>query len=131
MSENLDLVRSICAPWEHGDYGSADWAHPEIEVVSPDGPTPGTWNGPAEMAKFFRQFLSAWDDVRTDVEEYRELDRDRVLVFTHSKRAREDQRVGTGADLGDHCRSFRLTRRHGDETRPLLGPRPRTRRPRP
>jgi ketosteroid isomerase-like protein len=84
MSENLDLVRSICAPWEHGDYSSAEWAHPEIEVVSPDGPTPGIWSGLAGMAEGYRQFLSAWNDVRTDVEEYRELDDARVLVFTHT-----------------------------------------------
>jgi ketosteroid isomerase-like protein len=36
------------------------------------------------MAEGYRQFLSAWDDVRTDVEEYRELDGGRVLVFTHT-----------------------------------------------
>jgi ketosteroid isomerase-like protein len=84
MTSNLDLVRSMYADWERGDYRSAEWAHPEIEVVSPDGPTPGAWSGPAEMAKFYRQFLSAWDEVRTDVEEYREFDSERVLALTHT-----------------------------------------------
>ncbi len=84
MSANLDLVRSICAPWEHGDYSSAEWAHPEIEFVIADGPTPGSWRGLTGMAEGYRGFLSAWDDVRTDVEEYRELDSERVLVLTHS-----------------------------------------------
>jgi ketosteroid isomerase-like protein len=36
------------------------------------------------MAEGYRQFLSAWDDVLTDVDEYRELDGGRVLVFTHT-----------------------------------------------
>ena len=25
--ENIAIVRSICAEWERGDYGSVAWAH--------------------------------------------------------------------------------------------------------
>ena len=84
MSENLDLVRSIMTAWERGDYSSADWADPEIEYAMVDGPEPGHWKGLAEMAEAARKGLDAWKDVRFEVEEYRELDDQRVLVLHHT-----------------------------------------------
>jgi ketosteroid isomerase-like protein len=79
--ENLDLVQSICAAWERGDYSSGEWADPEIEFVNPDGPSPGIWSGLAGMAEGWRDWLAAWEDFHQQVDEYRELDDERVLVF--------------------------------------------------
>jgi ketosteroid isomerase-like protein len=81
-SANLELVRSIYAAWARGDYSSVEWAHPEMEFVMADGPTPGSWTV-GGIAEGWRTFLSAWEEFRTEVDEYRELDDERVLVLVH------------------------------------------------
>jgi ketosteroid isomerase-like protein len=83
--ENVDLVRSIFAAWERGDYSSAEWAHPKIEYVVADGPTPGSWTGLDGMAEAMRDWLSAWEEFRVEGDEYRELDGERVLVRVHRR----------------------------------------------
>jgi len=79
----LDLARWNYAANERGDYSSADWADPEIEYVVVDGPEPGTRTALAEMARGMGDILRPWEGVRTKVDEYRELDRQRVLVLLH------------------------------------------------
>jgi ketosteroid isomerase-like protein len=83
MSANLDLVRSMYTAFERGDFSSTEWADPEIEFVIAEGVNAGTWRGLAAMRARYRDFLSAWDDVRFEVDEYRELDEERVLVLGH------------------------------------------------
>jgi hypothetical protein len=88
VSANLDLVRSIRSAWERGEYGSTEWAHPEIEFAIADGPSPGTWKGLAGMAEAMREGLSAWTGFRSQADEYRELDDERVLVLGHASAGR-------------------------------------------
>jgi ketosteroid isomerase-like protein len=83
MSENLELVRSICAAWERGDYSSVEWADPEIEFAVADGLNPDSWTGLTGLAQGFRNFLSAWEGLRSETDEFREIDKERVLVLTH------------------------------------------------
>jgi ketosteroid isomerase-like protein len=83
MSKNLGVVRSIYAAWGRGDFSSLDWAQSEVEYVIVDGPEPGSWKGPVEMAKAMRNILSAWEDAGIEADEYSELDDERVLVLNH------------------------------------------------
>jgi hypothetical protein len=66
-----------------GDYSQTGWAHPEIEWVIADGPSPGRWTGLASAAEGIREVLNAWKDFQTVADEYRELDDERVLVLGH------------------------------------------------
>ncbi|HTQ68861.1 MAG TPA: hypothetical protein VMI13_09250 [Solirubrobacteraceae bacterium] len=90
MGANLDLVRSIYADWERGDYSSVAWADPEIEYVFPDGPDQGSWRGLAGMAESWRNVLAVWENWRGEAEEYLVLDAERVLVLV-PQRTRQDK----------------------------------------
>jgi ketosteroid isomerase-like protein len=79
-SANLELVRSICAAWERGDWHSVEWAHPEIEFVIADGPDPSRWAGLPAVSEGWRDFLSAWKGYRGEAQEYREIDNEQVYV---------------------------------------------------
>lgn len=82
MSANLDLVRSIYAAWERGDYfTSTDWADPEIEFVVMDGLNPGALRGVAALEANWREFQGAWEDYGMNAEAYRQLDDERILVM--------------------------------------------------
>jgi ketosteroid isomerase-like protein len=97
VSANLDLVRSIYADWERGDYSSTDWADPQLEYVIHGGPVSGAWAGLDGMALGWRGWLDAWSDYRTEAEEYRELDGERLLVLTHDS----GRGKASGLELGE------------------------------
>jgi ketosteroid isomerase-like protein len=115
VATNLDLVRSLYADWERGDWSSVDWAHPEIEFVAADGPAPWTVRGVAALGDAWREFLDTWQEWRVEAEEYRELDGERVLVLIRiggrGKASGLDvgQMSAKGANLF-HIRSGKVTR---------------------
>jgi ketosteroid isomerase-like protein len=116
VSANLDLVRSIYADWERGDFSSATWADPDIEFVVADGPEPGTWTGVSAWVGWRDDFLSAWEGYRLKVDEYRELEDQRVLTLTRTGggRARtsglELSGQGGGGAVLIHVRNGKVTR---------------------
>jgi len=81
MSSNLDLVRSIYADWERGNFRSTEWADPEIEFVSVSPLETPRAKGLSEMASFVRDVFSQIADWSEVAEEYTELDANRVLVL--------------------------------------------------
>jgi hypothetical protein len=116
-SANLDLVRSLYADWERGDYSSAHWAHPAIEFVIVDGPTAGSCKGVVAMVEAWREFVSTWEEYHLEVDEYRELDAERILVLMlHcGRRKTGGPELGqTGAKRGGanvlHIRDGKVTR---------------------
>ena len=98
---NLNIVRSISSAWERGDYSSFEWADSEIQFVIADGPEAGRRSGRAGLAPSLREFGSAWDEYRSSVEEYREVD-DGVLVLTY---ATGRGRV-SGVEIGERRANF-------------------------
>ena len=104
-SANLDLVRSIYADWERGDFGDVESAHPEIELVFADGPTPGSWTGIESATVAWRDFLRTWV-------EYRAHDDERVLVLEHRRARGKGSGVETGAKAAGvaHFRHGKMTR---------------------
>jgi ketosteroid isomerase-like protein len=112
----LELVRSIYADWELGDWSSATWAHPDIAYVMVDEPGSHVYVGLAEMARAWRSFLSAWEAYRVQPVDFRSLDRERVLVIVRahgrgkaSGLELDDSTTHRGANLF-HIRDGRVTR---------------------
>jgi ketosteroid isomerase-like protein len=114
MSSNLDLVRSIFADWERGDFSSVEWAHPEIALVVPEGLAPGSWTGVSALMEWRDDQLSAWEEVRVEADEYRELDGERVLVLSRmTGRGRAsglELRARRGRAVLFHLRDGKVTR---------------------
>jgi ketosteroid isomerase-like protein len=113
VSSNLDLVRSIYADWERGDFSSADWAHPAIQFEIVGGAEPGIWSGVSGMARAWFRFLDAWEDYHVEAEQYRALDPERVFVLIRrTGRGRTSQLEIGGTETADlfHIRDGKVTR---------------------
>ena len=117
--ENVELVRSICAPWAQGNFSRADWADPEIEYVIADGPSAGRWTGLSGLAEGWGSFLSAWENYTAEAEDYIELDDERILVPLRNTGQGKGSGLDIGSDIGQvrskganlfHVRGGKVTR---------------------
>jgi ketosteroid isomerase-like protein len=98
---NLDIVRSISSAWERGDYSEFEWADSDIQFVIADGPEAGRRTGQAGLAPSLQEFGSAWEEYRSRVEEYREVD-DGVLVLTYAT----GRGKASGLEIGEQRANF-------------------------
>ena len=62
-----------------------------------DGPSPGTVTGLTEIATGVREILSPWKDLHDVIDEYRELDDERVLVLLRADLRGKTSGVGLDA----------------------------------
>ena len=113
MAANLELVKSIFAEWEQGDFSSSEWADPEIELVMIGGVNAGTWQGRDKIAEGWGEMLSAWEHLRAVPERFHELEDGRVLVLLRNT----GRGKGSGIDIRELSRSANVfTIRNGKVT---------------
>ncbi len=82
-SANLELVRSIYAQWEQGDFSrTAEWADPQIDWVRFGAPGANAWTGVNAMVEAAGELLGGYEQLRAEADDYRDLGDERVLVLT-------------------------------------------------
>jgi hypothetical protein len=95
-ASSSDLVRPIIEAWERGDFSDASWADAEIEFVVDDVLSRKVSSGVASLGEGWLTFLSSWEEYRVEADEFRERDRDRVIVLVrHGGRGRR-----SGVEIG-------------------------------
>ena len=72
--ENVEIVRSIFAAWEGGDFtaGGSDLDPHVVFVSRPEFPAFGAYLGREKVADFMRDFLSAWEWTTFEAERLRD-----------------------------------------------------------
>jgi ketosteroid isomerase-like protein len=105
MSGNLDLVRSIYADWERGDFSAEEWVDVDIEyrIVGLREMLPQNWRGLAGARVGARGVLEVMELRQIAAEEYRELDGGEVLVLDRrvGRLKRSGMQFGTGTSVRD------------------------------
>ena len=82
---SLEVVRSIYAGWERGEFSRSDWAHPEIDFTYVGGPEPAAARGIEAMNAVWHEWLRDWVGFRAEPVEYRPIEEDRILVLVRNR----------------------------------------------
>ena len=104
-SENVELVRSIYADWERGDWNSTAYAFdPEMEFARIGRPDfaehLGEWRGFDEMRAALLAWMRSWEDIRVQAERVIDLG-DRVLVLSRQSGRGKRSGVPLDTEYGD------------------------------
>src|SRR5436190_16877449 len=121
-SANLDLVRSIFAAMERGDFvTSVEWADPEVEWVIADGPEPSSLKGVTAYLEWWRDFLIALGGVSHQGGRVPGARRRPGSGAPALRRwARQDERPGTRGARRGRSRDLAHPGRQGDARGDLL-----------
>jgi ketosteroid isomerase-like protein len=92
--ENVEIVRRVYEGWSRGDFSRTEHFDPNIDFELVDWPAPGRARGIEEMARVWRETLSAWFDFRAVPSEYSDYG-SKILVLNHI----EARGKGSGADV--------------------------------
>jgi ketosteroid isomerase-like protein len=102
--ENVEVVRSLYAAWERGDFAAEmDSYDPAVELVIDYGPDRFTASGADEMRRVWREQLTLWESWSTGPIEQLIEHGDHVVV-AHSLRARSKR--GISVDMQDAGAAF-------------------------
>jgi ketosteroid isomerase-like protein len=110
--EDVGLVRRLFERWARGDVATAEFFDTDVEFVRHGGSgavagLAGEWRGLDQLWAAVREYLQAWEDLRTGAERFVDLG-DRVLIL-----ARQTGRgKGSGVPV-DHEVAFLATVRNG------------------
>jgi ketosteroid isomerase-like protein len=104
--ENVEIAREIYRGWERGDFSSTQWADPEIEFHLRGGPDEAVHHGVEAMRRAWREWLSAWNDFKTEPQKFFDLG-DEVLVLAEFHGRGKASGVPTETMSGGCLFSFR------------------------
>ena len=104
--ENVEIVKRIYADWAQGEYGSIDWADPEIEFSVP-GPETAE-RGIEAMTRAWTEWLRAFKDLKVEAAAFHETG-DKVVV----EQAFHGEGRGSGISLDEISGAAVFTLRDG------------------
>jgi ketosteroid isomerase-like protein len=89
LDPNVELVRSIYAAWERGEFETTEWADPEIEYVNPEGAVePGTRRGIDEFRGAVERVFEGWATWKMEPERFESLGNHVAVVVRYTARGR-------------------------------------------